>query len=78
VRSEMIPSRSGRSPWRWMAYQLISFLIEERPGDVRQAVKSAVARGQRWRKLVEMGLEEINRKYNLSVQEVSSTSFEGT
>jgi hypothetical protein len=51
----------------FQAYQLLSCLKEERPGDILQAMDSATTRGGGWRKRIEAGLEEIGRKYSWSL-----------
>lgn len=51
----------------FQAYQLLSLLKEERPGDLPQAMDSAAARGPGWRKRIEAGLEAIKRKYGWTI-----------
>lgn len=52
------------------AYNLISFLVEERPGDINMAVESATARGRNWKKRVDAGLKELERKFDLSIRKI--------
>jgi hypothetical protein len=59
----------------FQANQLISLLSEERPGDIRIAVESAIVRGQRWKKRVDAGLAELEKRYGLSVRGILSDSY---
>jgi len=45
------------------AFQVISVLREERPGDISLAVDNAVQRGPGWLKRVESGMKELNRRF---------------
>ena len=51
----------------FQAFQLLSVLKEDRPGDISAAVEKATGRGAGWRKRVEKGLEEIGKKYGFSL-----------
>lgn len=54
----------------FQAYQLLSLLLNERPGDVQLAIESAVMRGHRWKQRIKVGLDTVKRKFGLSITEM--------
>lgn len=49
------------------AFQILSVLREERPGDIALAIDDAVKRGPRWLKRVESGIRELEKRFGFRV-----------
>jgi hypothetical protein len=58
-----ISSDAKRAKDLYQAYQMFSFLQEERPSDLKPAWKDLVGRGTSWEKHAIKGLEEMERRY---------------
>jgi hypothetical protein len=51
----------------FQAYQLISFLSEERSVELNMAIEVAAKRGKNWEKRVSAGLKELEKKFHLPI-----------
>lgn len=49
------------------AFQILSLLHDERPGDIPLAVEDAVKRGTGWSKRVDVGLQELHKRYGFQL-----------
>lgn len=47
----------------YQAHQLLSFIKEERPGDIQPAWDNLVARGPKWKKRAEAGLADMQKRF---------------